>query len=378
MQSDEVTAVVSRSPRRRPSSSGGQVTLAVAVVVLLLAGVSVLAWPVVFRPAATATGGEVYREATSAPGRDPFSGTVVLGNPPGTKSQTPIDGTAGTVRTIAGDVPALYGGSRNEHVCDRQKLVTFLQENPDKATAWAGVLGINTTDIPTYIATLTPLQLRADTRVTNHGFVDGHATSLQSVLQAGTVVLADDHGRPRVKCGCGNPLLDPVATPITPVYTGDDLARLQPAQRLRGHARRRPGRPVRRLRPPHRRDLLPATRHRRRPRPTHDPTRSDNRAADTHRHRLPIRQPPERYDLRRQRTSPLPGRAGPRRRPVRADPDLVPRREPSLRRRHLLRTGPTRLPRRTTPRRRRHLCSRPFGGRLPAGHAREEHALRQR
>ena len=228
MQSDEVTAVVSRSPRRRPASSGGQVTLAVAVVVLLLAGVSVLAWPVVFRPAATATGGEVYREATSAPGRDPFSGTVVLGNPPGTKSQTPIDGTAGTVRTIAGDVPALYGGSRNEHVCDRQKLVTFLQENPDKATAWAGVLGISTTDIPTYIATLTPLQLRADTRVTNHGFVDGHATSLQSVLQAGTVVLADDHGRPRVKCGCGNPLLDPVATPITPVYTGDDWPDFNP------------------------------------------------------------------------------------------------------------------------------------------------------
>ena len=32
------------------------------------------------------------------------------------------------------------------------------------------------------------------------------------MLQAGTVVLADDHGRPRVKCGCGNPLLDPVAT----------------------------------------------------------------------------------------------------------------------------------------------------------------------
>ena len=80
------------------------------------------------------------------------------------------------------------------------------------------------------------MQLRADTRVTNHGFVDGHATALQSVLQAGTAVLVDDHGRPRVKCGCGNPLLDPVATPITPSYTGDALARLQPAQRVRRHA----------------------------------------------------------------------------------------------------------------------------------------------
>ncbi len=223
MQSDDdATAVVSTIPRRRPPRAGGRTTLAATVVVLLLAGVSVLAWPVLFRPAASSTGGEVYRESTTTPGRDPFSDTLVVGNPPGAKSQTPVGASGGgTVNTIAGDVPALYGGSRNEHVCDRQKLVAFLQQHPDKAAAWAAVLGVATADIPTYIATLTPMQLRADTRVTNHGFADGHATSLQSVLQAGTAVLVDDHGRPRVKCGCGNPLLDPVATPITPLYTGD-------------------------------------------------------------------------------------------------------------------------------------------------------------
>jgi hypothetical protein len=51
--------------------------------------------------------------------------------------------------------------------------------------------------------------LTRDTRVTNHGFRDGEATQLQSVLQAGTAVLVDSRGVPRVKCGCGNPLLPP-------------------------------------------------------------------------------------------------------------------------------------------------------------------------
>jgi hypothetical protein len=155
-------------------------------VVLLLVGVSVLAWPVLFRSAAATTGAEVFLEPAGTPGRDPFSGTLVVGNPPGAKSQSPVGTTGVAVPALAGDTPALYGGSRNEHVCDRQKLVTFLQQNPDKAAAWAGVLGIAVADIPTYIAALTPMQLRADTRVTNHGFADGHATALQSVLQAGT------------------------------------------------------------------------------------------------------------------------------------------------------------------------------------------------
>ncbi|MGH3907098.1 MAG: DUF6777 domain-containing protein, partial [Pseudonocardiaceae bacterium] len=42
-----------------------------------------------------------------------------------------------------------------------------------------------------------------DTRVTNHGYRDGKATDRQAVLQAGTAVLVDEKGRPRVKCGCG-------------------------------------------------------------------------------------------------------------------------------------------------------------------------------
>ena len=36
-----------------------------------------------------------------------------------------------------------------------------------------------------------------------------------SLGQAGTAVLVDNHGIPRVKCGCGNPLTEPTNQPIT-------------------------------------------------------------------------------------------------------------------------------------------------------------------
>jgi hypothetical protein len=54
--------------------------------------------------------------------------------------------------------------------------------------------------------------LRADTRVTNHGYKNGRATSIQVVLQAGTAVLVDEYGKPVTKCYCGNPLTSPVAS----------------------------------------------------------------------------------------------------------------------------------------------------------------------
>lgn len=114
-------------------------------------------------------------------------------------------------RAVDGDRPGLYGGSRDVGTCDVDQLVEFLTDpaNADKAEAWAGVLGIDADEIGEVVAELTPLRLRFDTRVTNHGFDGDRATPLQSVLQAGTAVLVDDRGVPRVKCACGNPLLPP-------------------------------------------------------------------------------------------------------------------------------------------------------------------------
>ncbi|MCC6436602.1 MAG: PASTA domain-containing protein, partial [Acidimicrobiales bacterium] len=56
-------------------------------------------------------------------------------------------------------------------------------------------------------------------RVTNHGYTNGTANPLQSVLQAGTAVLVDRNGVPRARCACGNPHLPPQPTTNT-TYTG--------------------------------------------------------------------------------------------------------------------------------------------------------------
>ena len=111
----------------------------------------------------------------------------------------------------------LYGGSGDSHVCDPQQLIAFLQQHPDKASAWASILGISPSGIANYVNSLTPVVLTVDTLVTNHGFRNGRATTLQSVLQAGTAVMVDATGTPRVKCNCGNPLTPPQL--ITPSHT---------------------------------------------------------------------------------------------------------------------------------------------------------------
>jgi hypothetical protein len=110
--------------------------------------------------------------------------------------------------------------------------VAFLEANPDKARAWAGVLGVRTADIETYVDGLTPVLLQRDTRVTNHGFRNGRATPTQSILQAGTAVLVDEYGVPRVKCNCGNPLLEPQALRSRPRYTGTRWPTFSPANVL--------------------------------------------------------------------------------------------------------------------------------------------------
>jgi hypothetical protein len=106
-------------------------------------------------------------------------------------------------------------------------MIDFLQANPGKADAWAGVLGISRSEIPDYVAELTPLILRADTAVTNHGFVNGRANAIPAILQAGPAVLVDKYGVPRVKCYCGNPLTPP-RYPAEPVYTGPQWPTFKP------------------------------------------------------------------------------------------------------------------------------------------------------
>jgi hypothetical protein len=113
----------------------------------------------------------------------------------------------------------------------RDALVDFLTSDDEKADAWASVLGITRAEIPEHIAGLTDVVLQVDTRVTNHGYRDGSPVAIDSILQAGTAVLVDEYGVPRVRCYCGNPLLEP--RPLTTAdptvsgtaWDGFDLAR---------------------------------------------------------------------------------------------------------------------------------------------------------
>jgi hypothetical protein len=128
----------------------------------------------------------------------------------------PPEGVHGSV---VASTPGLFGGTRDNARCDSSKMTTFLKAHPDLLAAWSAVLGIRPDDLDMYVRGLTPVTLRADTAVTNHGFKDGHVTAVPAILQAGTAVLADSHGTPVVKCFCGNPLTPP-ARYSAAEYTG--------------------------------------------------------------------------------------------------------------------------------------------------------------
>ena len=210
----------------------------VPVIVVVVAAILGAAGVIVFIGPAESAGASVRLEAAGRPGTDPFTTSVTIGETaafPDTihaitthqVAHLATDSTTGGLQA-QGSAPGLYGGTGNNAVCDPHQLADFLTHNPTKATAWANVLGIRASQIADYITTLTPVVLTTDTRVTNHGYRNGTATTLQSVLQAGTAVLVDPHGTPRVKCGCGNPLTPPTSTPIA-TTTGTPWTSYQPA-----------------------------------------------------------------------------------------------------------------------------------------------------
>ena len=113
------------------------------------------------------------------------------------------------------DVSQPFGGTGSNRVCDRDKLIKFLEANPERMAEWARVLNLEPRigAVKRYIAKLHPVTLTRDTQVTNHAFTNGRAVPFQAILQAGTAVLVDKYGTPVVRCYCGNPLGPAVYTP---------------------------------------------------------------------------------------------------------------------------------------------------------------------
>ena len=186
-----------------------------------------------------ASAAEITRESFDSTGSNPFTGTVVvpditipktIPNVPGAPTFPPKLTTGGALTSIPAATPGLYGGTQQLSVCDAKQMVSFLQSNPDKAAAWAKVLGISPAVIPTFVNDLTSVILRSDTRVTNHGFANGAATPL-AVGVAGRYRRAGRQVRraPSARCYCGNPLTPP-ATVDTPSYSGPSWPGFDPGR----------------------------------------------------------------------------------------------------------------------------------------------------
>ncbi|WP_406440511.1 hypothetical protein OHB14_16570 [Streptomyces sp. NBC_01613] len=164
---------------------------------------------------ATRSSGEVFLQPAAAQGPDPFTDSTALPSPavrtPQPDPSTPTGATQ-PVRSVSGSTPGLYAGTARVGSCDVDRQIGKLTSDQAKVRAFAQVEGVSQASVADYLRGLAPVVLRADTRVTNHGFRAGRATGYQSVLQAGTAVLVDNRGVPRVRCACGNPLKPPVAT----------------------------------------------------------------------------------------------------------------------------------------------------------------------
>ncbi len=145
----------------------------------------------------------MFLQAAGTSGPDPFTESTARDSDPepSTASPSAVPSASGTgsqvTRGVDGAAPGLYGGTRKVASCDVEKQIKVLGAAPEKNRAFASVQKIEPSAVPEYLRSLTPVQLRMDTRVTNHGFRDGKATAYQAVLQAGTAVLVDDRGVPR-------------------------------------------------------------------------------------------------------------------------------------------------------------------------------------
>ncbi|WP_425247194.1 DUF6777 domain-containing protein [Streptomyces sp. NEAU-NA10] len=215
-------------PSRRWWKSAPRIAMITIAVVVAVALAVVLT-----RPDGGGSGrrSEVFLQAAGKTGPDPFTpSTATTGSAPPTSTATATTSeSANVLRGVNGGAGGLYGGTRDVAACDVEKQIEFLQEAPAKNDAFASVVGVAPSQVPAYLRSLTPVQLRMDTRVTNHGYRDGAATAYQAVLQAGTAVLVDGHGLPRVRCACGNPLTPPVAQPTAPTPTGDSWPSYRPS-----------------------------------------------------------------------------------------------------------------------------------------------------
>ncbi|GLF92773.1 DUF6777 domain-containing protein [Streptomyces yaizuensis] len=222
------------APEPRPSLRGVWVAAALATglcLAPLLAGCGADQ-----APEATT---EVLLQPADTPGPGPYTPStarvLAVPEPRAVAAGAPAHGAplrGQTLRTVSGGTPGLYGGVEAVGSCDTGRLLDLLRAQPVAARAFARGAGVAEARLPGLLDGLTPVVLRADTRVGAHHYRDGADVTRQAVLQAGTPVLVDAHGMPRVRCAGGNPLSPPVAARGPVVHRGAPWAGHRPERAL--------------------------------------------------------------------------------------------------------------------------------------------------
>lgn len=118
--------------------------------------------------------------------------------------------------SIDGGAAGVYAGVLGQSSCDVAGLQSALTADAAKAAAWAQAFAgeaalwdnsaLTADGIVEFLAWLTPVLTTSDLWVTSTGYADGEGSAEQVVLQAGSAVLVDMNGVPRVDCGTGDPL----------------------------------------------------------------------------------------------------------------------------------------------------------------------------
>ncbi|MFF7546388.1 DUF6777 domain-containing protein [Streptomyces canus] len=180
---------------------------------------------------AEANGG-LFLQPAAAQGPSPFTrSSVTSATVPSPVTRTP-ERASTAPRTVSGAMPGLYGGTERVAGCDVVRQIGDLTADRARERAFARVVGVSPAAVSDFLRGLAPVVLRADTLVTDHGYRAGRASGFQAVLQAGTAVLVDDRGVPRVRCACGNPLTPPVVMRGGAVVGGRPWPGYRPARVL--------------------------------------------------------------------------------------------------------------------------------------------------
>lgn len=196
----------------RPSSAGRRVLVGIAAGVLVVAGCSGDG-----SDSAAAASVEVFL-ARDALGERAFADVAI-----GSVSDARLVELAGDTRvgSASGAFVALDGA------CDVGALFEQLSAADDRLAAWSAAAGVEPADALSYLTSLIPAVAVEDVVVTISFYDGGTATSETTAqLQAGTAVLVDDGGDPRVRCRSGQPLR---SSPVEPsveagLWTGEDSA----------------------------------------------------------------------------------------------------------------------------------------------------------